>query len=286
VLKLRRGRTHWREDLPPDLGAGNDNPRVEVDHAILRAFIRTAMWRGWRGGYLLARPGLSKWFWSAEPLAETEGLTRVDLGLIREVDEMNICRYLADVLGQPLAIVGAAMGIKHIYGPHHNEVDVRLRRAQDWGTAELDSRLAERCIQEHLLRVSGDREAPGQQVVWDYPPAAASGQAESDLDALYGLCIARRVAETRAWGLGLQLGVILVDATRTARIAVRRRTGTAWLWERPISCFKYDAAWVGVGGDWSGGATGNPFSPTRALYAMGVSFYLERSVAYLYAATA
>jgi hypothetical protein len=273
------------DDLPPDFVPGAQGARVDVDHEAFVAFVRTAMWRGWRGGFLLARPGLSKWFWAAEPLADQEGLITVDLKFLRDADDMNACRYLAGILALPLARVGTAMGIKHIFGPHHNEVDIRLRRAQEWGTAELDPPLAERCLREHLLRVSAYPAAPQPRVVWDYPPSPTSGEAESELDALYGLCLAQRVAQVRAWGAGLQIGVILVEATRSARSAVSKRTGTAWLWDRPISWFKYDAAWVGIGGDWSSGATGNPFNPTRALYAMGVSFYLERSVTYLYAAT-
>lgn len=79
--------------------------------------------------------------------------------------------------------------------------------------------------------------------------------------------------------------MILADAARSARQAISRSTGTAWPWERSISLFMHDAAWIGIGGDWSTGALGNPFSPARKLCAMGVSFYRARSVTYVYAAT-
>jgi hypothetical protein len=199
------------------------------------------------------------------------------------MDSLRGCRYLAAVLGLPLAHVAAAMGIKHIYGPHENEVIRRLRRAEDWGMAELDLVLAEECLREHLGRVMGRSGAPAR-LVWGYPPAPVSEGEEIGLTGRYRLCLARRLIQVRASRPVFPLGVILADAARSAREAVSNRTGSAWLWERPISWFQYDAAWVGIGGDWSRGASGNPFSPTRALYAMGVSFHLEPSVAYMYAA--
>jgi hypothetical protein len=210
----------------------------------------------------------------------------VDLARLREMDALPACRYLAVVLGLPLAQVAVAMGIKHIYGPHENEVRWRLKRAKEWGTAELDLVLAEECLWEHLGRVAVSRGETPPRLVWGYPPPPVSEGEERGLTGRYRRCLARRLIQVRAPRPIFPLGVILADAARSAREAVSGRTGTAWLWERPISWFQYDAAWVGIGGDWSKGASGNPFSPTRALYAMGVSFHLEPSVAYLYAASA
>ena len=247
--------------------------------------MRTARWRGWRGGFLLARPGLSKWFWAIEPVADQDGLVMVDLEMLSQCDELNACQYLSGVLGLPLARVAAAMGVKHIYGPHHNEVQSRLERAQEWGTAPFDLVSAEESLREHLARVSPNRKTSQPRVVWDYPPPPVTVEEEDELTSLYGTCLARRVTQVRASSANLRLGVILADAARSAREAVGKRTGTAWLWERSISWFMHDAAWIGIGGDWSSGAVGNPFSPARKLYAMGVSFYLVRSVTYIYAAT-
>ncbi|HXA43241.1 MAG TPA: hypothetical protein VNV65_10080 [Candidatus Solibacter sp.] len=256
-----------------------------LDDEHLVGFVKTATWRGWRGGFLIAPRGLSKWIWSLEPVADQEGVVMVDLARLREMDSLRACRYLAEILGLPLAKVAAAMGIKHLYGPHENEVRRRLRRAQEWGTEELDMARAEDCLREHLGRVIDRWDAP-LRLVWSYPPAPISEGEETGLTGRYKRCLARRLVQVRAPRPVFPIGVILADAARSAREAVSRRTGTAWLWERPISWFQYDAAWVAIGGDWQKGSSGNPFSPTRALYAMGVSFHLEPSIAYMYSATA
>jgi hypothetical protein len=275
-----------RPRLPSRLQRGLtpiSRPEGEADDQLV-GFVRTARWRGWKGGFLIAPRGLSKWIWSMEPVADQPGLVMVDLARLREMDALRGCRYLAALLGLPLARVATAMGIKHIYGPHENEVLWHLRRAQEWGTADLDLALAEQCLGEHLGRVAAHRAEPPPRVVWGYPPAPVSEMEERGLTGRYRRCLARRLIQVRASRPVFPLAMILADASRSAREAVSNRTGTAWLWERPISCFQYDAAWVGIGGDWSNGASGNPFSPTRVLYAMGVSFHLERSVAYMYAA--
>jgi hypothetical protein len=258
---------------------------ASTDDDLLEGFVRTATWRGWKGGFLIAPRGLSKWFWSLEPVAGEEGLIMVDLARIRELDALHACRYLAAALGLPLARVAMAMGIKHLYGPHENEVRWRLQRAQDWGIAELDSILAEECLREHLSRVTASGGLAVPRLEWGYPPPPVSDGEERGLTGQYRRSLARRLIQVRASRPGLPLAVILMDAARSAREAVSSRTGTAWLWERPISWFQYDAAWVGIGGDWSKGASGNPFSPTRVLYAMGVSFHVEPSVVYMYSAS-
>ncbi len=265
-------------------GAPSAGPNAAYDDDQLEGFVRTATWRGWKGGFLIAPRGLAKWFWSLEPVAEEEGLIMVDLARLQEMDALHACRYLAVVLGMPLARVAVALGIKHLYGPHENEVRWRLQRANDWGTVQLDSILAQECLREHLGRVSAPSRLPLPRLVWGYPPAPLSEGEERGLTGQYRRSIARRLVQVRASRPVHPLGLILMDAARSAREAVSTRTGTAWLWERPISWFQYDAAWVGIGGDWSRGVSGNPFNPTRVLYAMGVSFHLEPSVAYMYAA--
>ncbi len=269
----------------PGRGGSLVTPSAVLDDEQLVGFVKTATWRGWKGGFLIAPHGLSKWIWSLEPVADQEGVIMVDLARVAQMDSLRACRYLAEVLGLPLANVAAAMGIKHIYGPHENEVRWRLRRAQEWGTAELDVALAEACLGDHLGRVM-DRWDPPKRLVWGYPPAPISEGEETGLTGRYRRCLARRLVQVRAARPVFPLGVILADAARSAREAVSRRTGTAWLWERPISWFQYDAAWVAIGGDWQKGSSGNPFSPTRALYTMGVSFHLEPLIAYMYSATA
>jgi hypothetical protein len=209
----------------------------------------------------------------------------VDLNMLSNCDELNACQYMSAVLGLPLARVALAMGIKHIYGPHHNEVRCRLQRAPEWGTVTLDFAVAEESLREHLGRVSASRDSSKPRVVWDYPPGSITIEEEEELTSLYGSCLAQRVTQVRPSSANLRLGVILADAARSARQAISRRTGTAWPWERSISLFMRDAAWIGIGGDWSTGALGNPFSPARKLCAMGVSFYRARSVTYVYAAT-
>ena len=80
--------------------------------------------------------------------------------MLRACDQLSACQYLSEVLGLPLARVAVAMGIKAIYGPHHNEVQCRLERAQEWGTTALDSVLAEESLREHLGRVSANPRPP------------------------------------------------------------------------------------------------------------------------------
>lgn len=278
---LRPKRSGDRPDTDSK-GEGGSSSRAEDE--LLRALVQTARWRGWRGGHLVVRPGLSGWFWVARRIPLHDGLTLVDLARLRGVDDSQACLYLSEALQIPVTRVSAAIGIKTIYGPHHNEVMSRLRRASDWATVSVDTVTADACLREHLRRLSVEDAGIPSRVVWEYPPLQDSGLAENRMAALYDGCLARRLRQLRAWGAGRRTALILADADIPARSTVGARTGTAWLWQRAISCFVHDVAWVGIGGDWSEGSTGNPFSSTRTLYSMGVSFYVEASRVCVYAA--
>lgn len=130
----------------------------------------------------------------------------VDLNMLSNCDELNACQYMSAVLGLPLARVALAMGIKHIYGPHHNEVRCRLQRAPEWGTVTLDFAVAEESLREHMGRVSASRHSSKPRVVWEYPPGSITIEEEEELTSLYGSCLAQRVTQVRASSANLRLG--------------------------------------------------------------------------------
>jgi hypothetical protein len=238
--------------------------------------VKTATWPGWDGGYLVATPGLTDFRWASSPQGSDEGVV-ADIGFIRHSDRLTVCRYLAEMLAVSYAAVGLAMGFIEIYGPHHAEVEWALGRAGQWHSELLDVSAAEAALQAHLARlgVRARASVATSDVVWTLPDSSVVTDEDDHLTAAYATSLETRSRQTEVAFGNLVAPVVLADATRLARRLIHRRTGTAWLWERAVSYFAYDAAWIGIGGDRLDRLSDNPFAPSRVLYRMGVSFFVE-----------
>ena len=262
------------------------------DSGCLHGFVKTASWRGWTDGFIVAHPDLSRWWWVGQrPRRSSSNDVTIDLRSTSRMSPRAVCLHLARKLGLScLAIAGAMGGLGDIYGKQQLAVRRLLGTAANWMTVSVDRSAAEHAVMSHLGSAAPS-DMTGcpvpSQMIWEYPDATDLGlrSAEAWLAAAYFRLIDRvRSAVQQSEGRDRASQCLLTgaaaahDARYFARAVVVKKAGTAWPWQRSIMLFAFDAEWTALAGPQE---AGNPFAPVRTLYAMGLSFCLSLSNAYV-----
>jgi len=262
------------------------------DSGCLHGFVRTTSWRGWSEGFIVAHPDLSRWWWVGQrPRRSNSNEVIIDLRSLSRMSPRAVCLLLARKLGLSCLAIAAAMGgLGDVYGRQQSAVMRLLGNAANWMTVSVDRSAAEHAVMSHV-RSAAPADLAGRpvlsQMIWEYPDATDLGlrSAEAWLAAAYfrlldhvRSAVQQSEGRDRASQRLLAGAAAAHDARYFARAAVGGKAGTAWPWQRSIMLFTFDAEWTALAGPQE---ADNPFAPLRALYAMGLSFCLSLSNAYL-----